>query len=494
MNNKYDIVVIGSGVGGLVSAALLSELDEKILIIEKGPGPGGYLTEFRSGDFIFDVSLHLLNGCGLGQYSHELFRRCGIIDEIKFLRPKYLYRSIFPDYDIKVPQADVEAYKDMLIKLFPNSRKGIEGLFVEMRDVFDAASNLRASGRISSVLIRHVAGTFASVIDRYIDDHKLKALICQFWIYFGLPPSMLRAIDFSYPCFDYLNNGGYYLEKGSYEIVRALVRRIEASGGKFLFSKAVEKISIKDSGCHKVSFGRDEVLCDTIISNMDIEKTVHELMGPGGLGSDAIKKLGNISPSISAFELFLGLDVDLNEKYPDDYEIFVNSGYDIEEQYKDCVQNNAHKAPFVITINSNVNRFSAPKGKSVVTIIMLSGYSFWRSKSREEYLDDKDRLADILIGRASRIIPEIKSRLTKKIVSTPVTFERYTNNREGAIYGYSRTLGQKAEVKPNDMKEMRNLYFASGWAKQGSGVAKVLNAADDVYKKILERSLEKIIV
>ena len=114
MKSKYDIVVIGSGIGGLVSAALLLDLNKKILIIEKEPKPGGYLTEFRNKGFTFDVSLHLLNGCSEGGFVKDVFKRCGIIDNIRFLKPKFLYRSIFPDFDLRIPQTNIEQYKELL--------------------------------------------------------------------------------------------------------------------------------------------------------------------------------------------------------------------------------------------------------------------------------------------------------------------------------------------------------------------------------------------
>ena len=83
-------------------------------------------------------------------------------------------------------------------------------------------------------------------------------------------------------------------------------------------------------------------------------------------------------------------------------------------------------------------------------------------------------------------MPEIKRYVQKKVVSTPVTFERYTNNSRGAIYGYAQTKGGKIEVRPNEIKKMKNLYFASAWARQGSGIVKVLRSADEVVKKILK--------
>ncbi len=492
IDSKYDIIVIGAGVGGLVSAALLSDLGKKVLIIEKESRPGGYLTEFKSEDFIFDVSLHLLNGCGEGRHTYDVFRKCRIVNNIKFLKPKYLYRSIFPDFDLQIPQMNMEAYKEMLNALFPDSKKDIEGLFTEMSKVARAVNDYLSFGHVTSALLPYIGKNYESVIKKYIKNKKLEAIICQLWVYFGLPPSYQRAVDFCYPWFDYTNNGGYYLNKGGAEITRALAARLNHNGVDFLFNKSVDRMSSDNRSRWKVAFGKDDIICETVISDIDLTKTVHGLIGADKFSTQSIKKLSRIVPSISAFEVFLGLNADLKTKYPDDYEIFVNSNYDIEKQYYDCLNNNAKTAPFAITITSNVNSASAPAGKSIVTLSMLAGYQYWSFGSSREYQDNKEKIADILIDRAGKIIPEIKACVEKKIISTPITFERYTNNKDGAISGYARTVGEKNEVRPNDLKDVKNLYFASAWAKQGSGVEKVLYSAEDVYRKISKLAREKV--
>lgn len=484
MNDRYDIVVIGSGIGGLVSAALLSKAGKKVLIIEKEPKPGGYLTEFRTDDFVFDVSLHLLNGCNKGGYVYDIFRKCGILEDIKFIKPKYLYRSVFPGLDIRIPQAGMKEHKETLIKYFPESKKGIEAFFTDMPKVFSEVSGAGNSSPITPMLSSYLRNSAEHVMNKYISDERLKAVICQLWMYFGLPPSKLRAMDFCYPWVDYSQNGGYYPEKGSYAITRALVNRIKKNGGKFVFGKEADRIMIENGICNGVGMGGRETACDAVIVNSDLQKTIYNLIGQKVLTPASYAKLENIEPSISAVEIFMGLDVDLNDKYPDEFEIFVNSTYDIDEQYRQSIDNEAEKAPFAIGIYSNVNRFAAPKGKSAVTIVMLSGYKYWVSLSQKEYGNAKERISGILIKRASKIIPEMSTHLKKKIVATPITFKRYTNNSEGSIYGYVRTRQGKIEIRPNESSGIKNLYFASAWARQGSGVMKVLRCAEDVVKKI----------
>ena len=485
MNNKYDIAIIGAGIGGLVSAARLSSLGKKVIIIEKEPRAGGYLTEFNRGGYVFDASLHLLNGCAEGQYVHDVFKRCGIVDKLSFLKPKYLYRSIFPEHDVRIPQTDMQAYREVLSKLFPESANEITNLFEELSEIYHIVESAIILRKPSQKLLSYLTRTAGEIIDKHVKSLKLKALICQLWMYLGLPPSLSRAIDFCYPWFDYHSHGGFYLAKGSYEIVRALKTRTEDNGACFVFNQTVNKIAIDGMVCKSVSFGQnDEILCDEVVSNIDLKKTAFELIGKKRFSSVNIKDIDNAVPSISAFEIFLGLDADLFRLYPDDYEIFINFDYDLDDHYCQCLKNNASKAPFLITINSNINKFSAPSGKSSVTITMLAGYDYWVSGSKAEYQDKKQRMADILIDRASKIIPEIKSKVSVKSISTPMTFERYTDNSCGAIYGYGSSLNFRHETRTNCLGGIKNLYFASAWARQGSGVAKVLRSAEDAVERI----------
>jgi phytoene dehydrogenase-like protein len=488
IRDRYDIIVIGSGAGGLASAAILADTGKSVLVIEKESRPGGYLTEFKRGAFTFDVSLHLVNGCGQGKYVSNVLKRCGIMDQIKFIKPKYLYRSVFPDMDIRVPQMDPRGYIDLLCVHFPRAKSGIEAFFSEISIVFGQMDGECHLPPITPLLGKYLKNNFQAILDQYMDDVAAKAVIAQLWMYFGLPPSMLRAVDFAYPCYDYMVNGGYYPEGGSYSIAVALEGACKIRGVDFIYNNRVEKILVRDHNCYGVMFNKELILCDSVISNSDARDTVFDLAGKEHYSQNSIEKIGRIIPSISAVEVFLGLNADLKAEHPDDYEIFVSGGYDLDAEYRSSLNGDVNKAPFAIGLYSNIDKEACSKGKSTATIIMLSGYDHWAAMSKNEYLYNKEKAAEALIARAARIIPELGNNIAVKTVSTPLTFERYTGNSKGALYGYIATAEGKdgIEVRPNELKDIRNLYFASAWARQGSGVMKALRSAEDVYRKISE--------
>ena len=126
MSEKYDVIIIGAGIGGLAAGAVLSKKGKKVLVLERIHVPGGCAVNFRRGRFEFDASLHLLNGLDKGKPSYRLLEECGVDKKVKFLKPAHLYRSIFPDFDVRVPQCNSEAYINILGNLFSKEKNRIK--------------------------------------------------------------------------------------------------------------------------------------------------------------------------------------------------------------------------------------------------------------------------------------------------------------------------------------------------------------------------------
>ena len=76
---KYDVVIIGSGLGGLICARQLAQLGRSVLVLERQAQPGGCLQSYRRGDFEFDTGLHYVGGLAQGQSLHEAFEQLGLM-------------------------------------------------------------------------------------------------------------------------------------------------------------------------------------------------------------------------------------------------------------------------------------------------------------------------------------------------------------------------------------------------------------------------------
>ena len=261
------------------------------------------------------------------------------IEGVEFVPHPHLYRAIFPEHDIRVPQRDVPAYKAILAKHFPAEKEGIDGILLDM-EVMRAAVN----GRIpmSSLAKEHpnvmkaFGSTWGDMLDARIKDPKLKAILSNLWGYYGLPPSKLAAVYYAMPTYGYLNDGGYYPVGRSQRISDAFVDFIEDHGGEVILRTRVEKILTKQKAAYGVrTADGQEYTARAIISNASAIDTFQKMVGRQDYLDDYLAKLDGFSVSLSCFQVFLGLKKDLvGELGLKDSEIFCQSTYDCEADYR----------------------------------------------------------------------------------------------------------------------------------------------------------------
>ena len=327
------------------------------------------------------------------------------------------------------------------------------------------------------------------MLDRFLQDNRLKTIIAQLCGYCGLSPNKLAFAYFSYPWHDYLYNGGHYPKGGSQAISNAFAEAIKENNGKIILNKEVEKITIKGGiAIGVMTKDKEEFFADTIISNIDANKTFFSLITEEYLPKAFTKRLNKMEPSISALQIYLGLNVDLKDKGILDYEIFYNPNYDFESQFRNFIEHdNMGNISYVLALYSNLQPDIAPIGKSLIGITTLSGYDFWRQLSKEKYKQAKQQSADILIKRAEEIIPNLSSYIEEISISTPLTMERYTGNCNGALYGFSQIVSQSGINRLNAKTPIKNIYLASAWTLPGGGIAGVMLAGRQTAEQILNR-------
>ena len=489
---KYDVIIIGSGIGGLILGALLSK-EKRILLLEKNDHFGGYCLSFTRGDFTFEAAVEAINGLKKGQTIYEIFEKAGTLKDLSFTAPKHLYRAIYPEHDFRVPQANLPAYKNLLNSLFPNEKTGIDKLFQEMEYIYAEINTLDRKKTLVKCphILAYYKSTTDEMMNKYVKDKKLKAILSQYWLYCGLPPSQSSSITFSYICYDYIRNGGYYPKKGMEQLVNACINVIKKNGGNAIKDSEVSKINnIGDKIGEVVLTNKKRFKADFFVSNIDVLKTFSMLSSRNEATDTFTKKARNNETSISAFKVYLGLNVDLNKLGMKDYEVFINPSYDVDKMYNASLQNDAEEAAISLTVYSNLEPNLCPKEKSVLSIAMLSGYDFWESLSKKEYEKTKEKIANALIKRSQRLIPNLPNYIEEKIVGTPLTMERYTGNSRGAIYGWKKGNLYDEIRFMKVATPIKNLFLSSHWTKIGGGIAGVIRTAERACDLLQNKSQE----
>ncbi len=491
-SDQFDAVIIGAGLGGLSCAAALARQNFKPLVLEQHDKPGGYATTFRRpGGFVFDVSLHS-TVVGERNGIHNLIPGFPEITGVEFVPHPTLYRAIFPNHDIRVPSKDVPGYVKLLASQFPQEEAGIRALFADMQAVSDDIHKLSARSSPPQMrdfpaefpsLVRSSGRTWGAMMDARIKDPKLKAIVSSLWGYFGLPPSKLASFYYALPVITYLTEGGYYPIGKSQKISAAFVSFITAHGGKVALSTRVEKVLVKDGAAYGVrTAAGEEHTGRAVIANANPYDLFHSMIGDPAPYADYMARLDRMSAGFSTFQVFLGLKKDLVGALGiKDTEIMYAPDYDTEAAYKRALEVNMESPGFGLTLYDNLYPGYSPKGKNTVTIIAAHGYDYWkkfeadyRKGNKAAYRAEKERLAQIYIRAAEKILPGLSSAIQVKDIGTPLTNVRYTSNYRGAIYGWDQTLDNSGMRRLAQTTPVKNLYLSSAWTNPGGGYQAVI--------------------
>ena len=125
---KYDVIIIGAGLGGLTAGAKLALSGKRVLLLEQHDRPGGCATTFKRRDFTMEVGLHEMDGLHSGDIKQRIFRELGIFDRVEFLEVPEFYRFMNERYDLVIPH-DPQQAGQVLKQAFPGEEKGIEDYF-----------------------------------------------------------------------------------------------------------------------------------------------------------------------------------------------------------------------------------------------------------------------------------------------------------------------------------------------------------------------------
>ncbi len=503
--NAFDAVIIGSGLGGLSCAAAFARQGFKPLVLEQHYQAGGYATTFkRRGGFVFDVSLHSTT-IGERNGIHNLIPGFPEIKDVEFIPYKHLYRVIYPDYDLNVPAKNLKGYIAKVSEIFPDEKQGIEGLFEDMMGLTgDINKYSSAEGSIDMTrfpsefpyLFKCFNKTWGDLVNMWINNPKLRTIVSSLWGYYGLPPSKLACIYYVLPTMGYLQEGGCYPLGRSQKISSSMVKFIEERGGKVMLQTRVEKILIEGHSAYGVKVeGGKEYTGKVVVSNANTYDTFHNMMNEEEHLKSYLARMDSFTASLSSFQVFLGLNKDLiGEIGIKDAEIFYETGYDIEADYKANLKADVEKAGFGLMLYDNVYKGYSPEGKNTVNILTLQGFEHWRKYeadywkgNKAEYFAEKERMADVLIKRVEKtLLPGLSKAVEVKEIGTPLTNVRFTGNYRGAIYGWDQTLENSPPRRLAQRTPIKNLYLSGAWTTPGAGYSAVLSSGLQCFAEIMK--------
>jgi len=507
-NERFDVVVVGSGPGGLTAAACLAAVGRRVLVLERHDVAGGNAQVFRrhhqGAEYEFDVGIHYLGDCGPGGLFPTIFGSLGLSDRVTFrpLDPDGFDTLTFPDLTLRVP-ADWDAYHERLLDVFPDERAGIDRAVGVLRGVAEESRARALPGAETPTFDEWAFRPLSDLFDRAELSQRAQAVL-DHWsgLYAGGPRQ--TAIVMHATIIDHYMRGAAYPEGGGQMIPARLVQVIEAHGGEVRCLSPVAEIIVVNRRVTGVRLDDGAVIeAPLVISNADHTRTVTELVDPSQWDPATVSWTRSARMTLALVCVYVVVDIVLdgpNTNY------FVFPSYETDALY-DCLDaGELGKGPAFAYVamasrKDPENAHLCPPGHTNFQIMTLAprGHEWWGieegpADGGSYRLDDtyrarKAEITERLIDAAESVLGPFRDHIVHIETATPLSQERYTHSTGGTSYGYMHAPDQTGIHRPQHRTEIDGLWLVGANTASGHGIAGVMVGGVNCAGEILDRPL-----
>ncbi|UQA92040.1 phytoene desaturase family protein [Streptomyces halobius] len=508
--HRFDAIVVGSGVGGMVSAAYLAAAGKRTLVLESYDVIGGCTHVFRrAGKWEFDVGVHYLGDCGPDGQIPTILRGVGLDKKVEFLPldSSGFDTIVFPDLTLKIP-VGWDNYVRNLCAAFPAEQRQIRKVVGILRriggsiDHSSTPASLRGYAMFAQragLAARWAMLPLTLLLNAYRLSPRLKAAMAVQYGTYASPPHRTPVAVHAFMLQNFLSSGAWFPQGGGQVLSARLGEVVVAHGGQIRTRCPVKRILVEDKTVTGVELENGtRFTAPIVVSNADIKKTYLDLVGSRHLRRSTVRRVERFRMSQSFFNCYLGVDIDLSERIPNTNFYSVPTSEDVTSLFKDLAENRGgytlderieqarKRLPAYIsvtTIKDPDNPTAAPAGSSVLEVMTLVpdepqawGLGGWPEVGDDSYRADVDYLrikeafTEIMIQRVSEVIPGIEDHILWREAATPVTQHRYTRSSAGTPYGLEMSITQFGPFRPGVRTEINGLYLCGASTAWGPAV------------------------
>ncbi len=499
-HKSYDAIVIGSGIGGLTSGALLAKKGLRVFLIEKEKQVGGYVVSFKREGFTFDATGAFVGGCQGGGEFNQILKEIGIHEEIEFI-PIHQIQNLYPGFEIHFQEGGFSSYTEALLNLFPEEEKGLRtylSLIKRIGDEVRSYSDMTLAKRIFfpfyfKNLIRFHRTHHQTILDSLFRGGEIKMALHSLPV--TEPPSKLSFLFVAILISKALMGGTFYPRGGMGRIPEVMANSLLRFGGEIRLKTEVDQILIKDRRVEGI-LTRDGKIFQAPVVISNINPNLLKGMLPHEYQKPFVKRMRRFEYSLSCFILYIATDLDLKGRdLP--YFTFLRSLSDLEEEDRMFHRGEVPKNPtMIISIPTLLDPSLAPTGQHLLKILVTVPYHYqggWGRENPERYHQIKEEFSQkILQQLESKLIPGLRDHLLFNEAATPLTLERYTGNELGAMYGLASTPQQIGNLRPSYQTSIPGLFQAGHYTRPSHGIVGASLSGLFAARAILQRMKIKI--
>jgi prolycopene isomerase len=440
--NPWDAIVIGSGIGGLVTATQLAVKGARVLVLERYLIPGGSAGYFEREGYRFDVGASMIFGFGDRGTTNLLTRALAAVQmPLETIPdPVQIHYHLPDNLELKVHQA-YEKFLQELAQHFPHEAEGIQRFYAECWKVFNCLNvmdllSLEEPRYLFRVFLQHpfaclglaqyLPQNVGDVARRYLTDPTLLKFIdmdCYVWSV--VPADRTPMINAGMVFSDRHYGGINYPKGGVGQIAQRLAEGLQAAGGQIEYKARVTKILLEQGRAVGVQLASGQTyFAKRIISNATRWDTFEKLLPEEAMPPAERKWQQRYQKSPSFLSLHLGVRADALPAGTECHHILLDDWSQMEDS----------EGTLFVSIPTLLDGDLAPPGYHIIHAFTPSWLEEWQGLTASDYEAKKEAAADRVIARLEKIFPGLASALDYQEVGTPRTHRRFLGRADGT-YG-----------------------------------------------------------